>query len=891
MSYPALTTQGTISVAANGLVVTGQGTAWLTTLTEFGRIKVGTFEAIVEEVVDDFTLNLAEPWPGPELVESPFIGQAWRDGGALLVGFVNLMERLVDKGLGLADVGVPDNADGRDNDIRFDALTGITYWKVAGTWIAAGLNFRFDFYSSDGPRSDFDDEAPGKTWFDEALELWYVRSTPTPGTWAGPFRFQGPQGNPGPRGYLAGIRFAFAASTANADPGPGLIRANNANLALATELYVDDLDADGNDQSPRMVEWGAVANANRKGTLTLGRQADGVQIVFRLTSVIDEAGYVRLGVQRITGATALAAADALSLQFERAGNDGAKGDPGPTLALLWGYDADTADGDPGAGVFRFNHADPELVTQLYISELEDGGEDVGDWLNRLDQSTTPGDKGELSIVDPAAPATRWQRVKVTGTVVMAPATYRKVPVVWVAGPGGFVEQETPLAVNFQRSGDKGLDGSGAVNSVFGRAGAVVAAAGDYDAPEIAYDSTGDDVIEDTTTDVGQALKDLDAAAALANDAIDDKIDAALLTTQGDIIVRGATVPERLGKGATGQVLTANATTAAWATPAVTNTSRIEKDIRRLAMSDAEQNGYRGNLTNGIVDSFGLETTIDGVDGAGSTNEIYDAAGDYYHPTPTSAPIPGATGTAIGNMTSAGGLPAAFDGVTSSTAGTSAQRSGTSAYIGKTYSTPKKIFGVDVHGANNNGYVSSINPTVTIEVYGKTGAAPANGTDGTLLATLSFADTADESAARNILSGNFSAWDHAWISLTHNGASNAINVAELILHELTGFSAMDLRSIAFPAAVQPNTALLHFQVQPIDAITINVDLKGWVSRTGGSTWTEATLVEIGTLSDGTKIYEAENINISGAPAGTSMKWRLTTHNGKNLRAHGAMLLWA
>jgi len=102
--------------------------------------------------------------------------------------------------------------------------------------------------------------------------------------------------------------------------------------------------------------------------------------------------------------------------------------------------------------------------------------------------------------------------------------------------------------------------------------------------------------------------------------------------------------------------------------------------------------------------------------------------------------------------------------------------------------------------------------------------------------------------------------------------------------------MILQSVAFTAAAQPDEARLHIQAKPIDSMTLNTDLIGKASR-DGTTWATATLVEVGELVDGTKLYEDPPIDVSGQPAGTSMKYRVETANNKNVQLHAAVEQWA
>jgi len=76
-------------------------------------------------------------------------------------------------------------------------------------------------------------------------------------------------------------------------------------------------------------------------------------------------------------------------------------------------------------------------------------------------------------------------------------------------------------------------------------------------------------------------------------------------------------------------------------------------------------------------------------------------------------------------------------------------------------------------------------------------------------------------------------------------------------------------------------------------TINTDIKAYVSRDGGTTWTQATLSADGT-SGGHSILVAHNIDISSQPSGTSMKYKIETLNqsaSKETRIQAVSLGWA
>jgi hypothetical protein len=51
-----------------------------------------------------------------------------------------------------------------------------------------------------------------------------------------------------------------------------------------------------------------------------------------------------------------------------------------------------------------------------------------------------------------------------------------------------------------------------------------------------------------------------------------------------------------------------------------------------------------------------------------------------------------------------------------------------------------------------------------------------------------------------------------------------------------------------------------------------------------------MVDEGLWQAGSKIY-AGSVDISGQPSGTSMKYKITTHNTKKTKTHGVAMIWA
>ena len=75
--------------------------------------------------------------------------------------------------------------------------------------------------------------------------------------------------------------------------------------------------------------------------------------------------------------------------------------------------------------------------------------------------------------------------------------------------------------------------------------------------------------------------------------------------------------------------------------------------------------------------------------------------------------------------------------------------------------------------------------------------------------------------------------------------------------------------------------------------VNTDLIASVSRDNGTTYSAVTLVSQGTTA-GHTILTANDVDISGQPAGTSMRWKVATTSqsaSKDTRIHAVSLGWS
>jgi len=99
-------------------------------------------------------------------------------------------------------------------------------------------------------------------------------------------------------------------------------------------------------------------------------------------------------------------------------------------------------------------------------------------------------------------------------------------------------------------------------------------------------------------------------------------------------------------------------------------------------------------------------------------------------------------------------------------------------------------------------------------------------------------------------------------------------------------AMTLVSNAFPANSQPTSARIVIFEEDIDVVNTNVDLQAYISRDGGTTFTQVLLAK---QNMGENIFTG-TVDISSQPSGTLMVYKLVTANNKDLRLYSVALSW-
>jgi len=126
--------------------------------------------------------------------------------------------------------------------------------------------------------------------------------------------------------------------------------------------------------------------------------------------------------------------------------------------------------------------------------------------------------------------------------------------------------------------------------------------------------------------------------------------------------------------------------------------------------------------------------------------------------------------------------------------------------------------------------------------------------------------------------------------TDGGSSWVDNTGWDMLFQIHGTTQnMVLVSYSFEARSAPTTVRLTVMEEDVDSVTLNTDIKGYVSRDDGTTWSEISFSDFGEYLPGKRVLSG-SVDVSSQPSGTDMRWKITTHNNKDLKLHGIGLNW-
>jgi len=128
---------------------------------------------------------------------------------------------------------------------------------------------------------------------------------------------------------------------------------------------------------------------------------------------------------------------------------------------------------------------------------------------------------------------------------------------------------------------------------------------------------------------------------------------------------------------------------------------------------------------------------------------------------------------------------------------------------------------------------------------------------------------------------------------HFSASPNVGLTDTIVvptsEATVGATTLSLISNSSTAEAEADNARIVIFEEDVDAVTENTDLLAYVSRDGGTTFSQITLADEGDYETGKRILTG-TLDISGQPSGTSMEWKITSANDKEFKLHGVGLLW-
>lgn len=157
----------------------------------------------------------------------------------------------------------------------------------------------------------------------------------------------------GNAGFTPGFRLAFSTTTADADPGAGIVRFNHATFASITQLFVDNADQGGTTITAWLDGLDDVVNANAKAYLRFEDVDDPtIYAEFAVTgAVTDGTGYRKIPVSPIVGVVP-ANGVVLAVNAAKSGQDGA----GTVAGIVAGSGMSVDSSDPTAPIVALGGA-------------------------------------------------------------------------------------------------------------------------------------------------------------------------------------------------------------------------------------------------------------------------------------------------------------------------------------------------------------------------------------------------------------------------------------------------------------------------------------------------------------------------------------------------------
>jgi len=399
-------------------------------------------------------------------------------------------------------------------------------------------------------------------------------------------------------------QFTYSTTTTDSDPGAGVVRFNNTNLASATEAYIDDLEANGTDVSAWVQSFDDVAgNDTNRGRIRISKSNSlVVWAVYKVTgAVTDASGYTKVSLSYIDSAGTLTNNDKVFISFVASGEDGAI--PG----YFYKFDSGTSDTDPGAGEIAFNNGTYASVTAIYIDDADAHGVTTSTDVLTWDDSTSS-IKGSLMIYDINDRST-YARFNITGSSTDA-SGYNKLAVTHVASNNTFSAADE-LSVHFSRSGNAGDTGATGATGSTGATGATGASGTNSQLSMTFSNSTSD-----ADPGAGKIAFNNGTVSSVSILFIDDADDAG-----ADISGYVQSFDDVVNSTARGIItITKEGTASTYATFKVSGTVTDASGYTKVPVTHIVSNGSFSN-----ADGIGVHFSYSGTDGSGITDVVSDTS--------------------------------------------------------------------------------------------------------------------------------------------------------------------------------------------------------------------------------------------------------------------------
>lgn len=282
-----------------------------------------------------------------------------------------------------------------------------------------------------------------------------------------PQDFVGAIGAQGLSGRSAGLHYQYSTNVIEADPGFGFLRLNNTNLLSATELYISEVDEDGNVAG--LIFLLDFSTSVTRSTLIMRKKSN--PAVFAAWSVVgagvDNGQWKKLPITAVSSSGGFSNNDEVTFEFSLTGSIGPVGATGSTGAagtngtdgrnagIKYIYDTTTTATDPGSGRLQFNNVNLALATSLFVSETDGDANALQVYLATWDDSTST-IRGFLMMRKDTDPSV-FAIFSITGTLTDNGA-WDTFTVAHIISNGSFSDNDV-VKIHFFRTGDKGDTGA------------------------------------------------------------------------------------------------------------------------------------------------------------------------------------------------------------------------------------------------------------------------------------------------------------------------------------------------------------------------------------------------------------------------------------------------